>query len=106
MEDSSAVALAATTAADAAAKAATVAAQAAVSASETQRELLKIGFQLTDIVRRIGDLESDVKTMQIGMSAMSDMAAKWKGGFLVIVALGGVMAWLSSIGSNLMKVIK
>lgn len=102
----SAIALAATTAADAAAKAATVAAQAAVVAAETQKELLKIGFQLENIVRRIGDLEADVKAIQIGMSLMSEMAAKWKGGFLVILALGGIIAWLSSIGSNLMKVVK
>lgn len=84
----------------------TAAATAAASAGATREEILKIGFQLQDICRRLADLENDLKLMKLDIASINAAANKWKGGFLVLVALGGIIAWLSSIGGNVMRVIK
>lgn len=60
-----------------------------IEAMDREIEMLKL--QQTDIQRRLSEI---------------DVAAnRWKGGFLLMVALGGIIGWLVSIWGSVKKVL-
>jgi ribosomal protein S2 len=47
----------------------------------------------------IADLSRDVQALSADVAEMKSMANRWKGGFLVLTALGGIIGWiLSTVG--------
>ena len=69
---------------------------------------------LTGKVERMeADMTNMFKRMELDMLGMArelreihDAANRWKGGFLVIIALGAVIGWLASIGGSIGKFLK
>lgn len=49
----------------------------------------------------ISELAKEVENLRNEISEMKVMANKWKGGFLVLTALGGIIGWLLSSWSSL-----
>lgn len=58
------------------------------------------GERERQIRESIAELSKDVQDLSAEISEMKNMANRWKGGFLVLAALGGIIGWfLSSIDS-------
>lgn len=69
-------------------------------------EQVKRDFRLDEIERRLSDLEKLQETAQVSLSSIEQAANRWKGGFLVIVALGAIIGWLTSVGGRLAQMVK
>ena len=79
---------------------------AANAAAETRLEMAKIIFQLTDVNKQLSVVQIEVAKLALDIDEINAAANRWKGGFLVIVAFGGVIGWLVSIMSNVGKFLK
>ena len=78
-----------------------VAAAVALAVQVTKRD-----FQLAEIEKRILRLEDELERTKEILASIDTAANRWKGGFLVIVALGAVIGWLISVSSGLRSVFK
>lgn len=94
------------TIADAVRKAEALAELARRDAQEVKNRLQEIHYVQQDFTRRIDHVEAELSDLHKDFQGMNAIANRWKGGFIVLVALGGVVTWLSSVGGNILKVFK
>ena len=80
--------------------------RAAAAQQYAREEFIKIGYKLEEISRRMERLEADAKAVKDELILMKEIAARWKGGFLVVLALGGLVTWISGVGGGLMRILK
>jgi hypothetical protein len=52
---------------------------------------------------QIKAMQEDIKSMQEQVTNLSELANKWKGALIVILALGGIVGWASTFASNIWK---
>lgn len=50
---------------------------------------------------RLGSLEKDVKTIQVRQEHIYNTVQRWKGATVVLLALGGIIAWGTNFLINL-----
>lgn len=69
--------------------------------SEAQLEV--IGWQLKALNEKFERLEKQQSEMKNEIDGIRDAANRWKGGFIVILAIGSVIGWLTSLGGNIAR---
>ena len=71
---------------------------------ETEVALLRV--ELTHLVTKVEELRAalrdapqaeDVHELKADVKQLKDMATRWKGGFIVLAALGGIIGWIASV---------
>jgi len=77
-----------------------------MSEQDINLKLVGISYQLTSLQRQVDAMEKQHSEMKEEIDGILDAANRWKGGFLVIVALGSVIGWLISVGSNFLRIAK
>lgn len=45
----------------------------------------------------IADLKAEIKALKSDVATIKEMATRWKGGFIVLAALGAIIGWISAI---------
>lgn len=63
--------------------------------------LAKISYQLEALDARAQRLEDAQKLMKVEIDQITDAANKWRGGLVVVLALGSIAGWVITFGSNL-----
>lgn len=69
-------------------------------------ELVKRDFRLDVIEKRLAEIEDWQTRADVKLDEIATAANRWKGGFLVIVALGALIGWIVSFASGVGKFIK
>ncbi len=62
--------------------------------------------RLENMEHRLSVLEEARISAERKLFSIEAAANKWRGGFLLVVAMGSVVAWLVSVSSNIVKFIK
>lgn len=72
---------------------------------QVQQQLAVAAERERQIRESLADLAKEVESLRNEISEMKVMANKWKGGFLVLTALGGIIGWVLSGWSTLADLI-
>lgn len=70
------------------------------------REIYELRLTVSAMKDREERTEAEMVNMRRDIDSLKQSASHWKGGFFVIVAIGGVVTWLSTVGSNIIKAFK
>lgn len=62
--------------------------------------------RISDLERRIVDLEAALKKAQDALHNFEVSANRWRGGMMAVIALGGLITWLVNVGSGIVKVLR
>lgn len=63
---------------------------------ELQKMVVRLEERETNIKEQISDLKSELDTIKTHINDIHVMANRWKGGFIVLTALGGIIGWVLS----------
>ena len=67
--------------------------------SPTSNEVLS--EQMRQMNEKLVDLKNDVAELQKEISTIYEMANRWKGGFIVVLSLGGFIGWVVSVSGGI-----
>jgi hypothetical protein len=59
--------------------------------------------EIAVIGAQIKSMQEDIKIIQEQVLNLSELANKWKGALIVILALGGIIGWASTFATNIWK---
>ena len=66
-------------------------------------DLQKLRFEIEHLQQSVAAVNAGLVAVQTKVEVIRVAADRWKGGVLVIIALGGIITWLANIGPNLGK---
>lgn len=69
-------------------------------------EVARVTFQIDAIAAKVDRIEKVQNEVREELNEVRDQANKWKGAFIVILALGGILGWIASVGSAISKWLK
>lgn len=72
----------------------------------TEAQLEGISWQLRGLNDKFERLEKQQNEMKTEIDGIRDAANRWKGGFVVILAIGSIIGWLASIGGNIGRLFR
>lgn len=50
------------------------------------------------------EIRNDIRDIRTELKAISDTAARWKGGIIALAALGGVVGWILTSWESIIKI--
>lgn len=76
------------------------------AAIEAAVDRVRRDVRLEKLEEEVLELKGLLKEVLEKLDAIDVLMNRYKGGFLLLLALGGVVAWLSSVGGNLIRAFK
>jgi len=63
-----------------------------------------LSIQIANLATTIGEMRADISKLSAEIVNVNNMANRWKGGFIVVMAVGAFIGWLISVGAGLTKI--
>ena len=75
-------------------------------AIEAAVDLVRRDYRLEQLEAKVEQMAAMQREILAKLASIERAATLYKGGFLLIVALGGIVAWVSSVAGNIFRAIK
>jgi hypothetical protein len=67
-------------------------------------DIARMDERLSNIERDISEINKTILDMQKDMRDINSASARVKGGIFVVLLIGGVIGWLTTLGSTLVRI--
>lgn len=73
--------------------------------AQIQKDIIVLMEREKYIKESIGEMSSELQQLREEISEMRNMANRWKGGFVVLAGLGGIVGWILSTWSSFSSIV-